>query len=155
MATLFSKLQYKSSAEILLLNAPAEFQPHLAEIGDAVRIDTTLTGEERYDFAIVFVKSCAQVAEFAAPVVEHMNDDALLWFAYPKKSSKKYKTDLSRDGGWQPLGQLGYEGVRLVAIDADWSALRVRHVSKIKSMTRNFAMSEEGKRRTAQGNSGE
>lgn len=148
MTTLFSKLQYKNSDKILLVNAPDEFQPHLAEISDVVRIDRSLNGDDKYDFAIVFVKSCADIKEYAAPVISSMNDDAVLWFAYPKKSSKKYKTDLSRDGGWEPLGALGYEGVRIVAIDADWSALRLRHASKIKSMTRTFAMSEEGKERT-------
>jgi hypothetical protein len=32
-----------------------------------------------------------------------------------------------------------------VAIDEDWSALRFRKVAFIKTMTRSFAMTEEGK----------
>lgn len=102
---------------------------------------------------MVFVKSCAEVQANAAPVVNRVKEDALLWFAYPKKSSKKYKTDLGRDDGWQPLGALGYEGVRMIAIDEDWSAFRLRHVRNIKSLTRSerMALSEEGKQRAKQG----
>ncbi len=50
---------------------------------------------------------------------------------------------------WQHLGDLGYEGVRMIAIDEDWSALCLRHVDYIKSMVRDSkrAMSAEGKRR--------
>lgn len=149
MADLFKKLQFKGSSAILLLNSPDEFLPKLAELNASVQIDSQLDGDVRYDFALVFVKSCAEVERCAAPVVSHMNNDAVLWFAYPKKSSKRYTTDLGRDGGWQPLGALGYEGVRMVAIDEDWSALRLRHVSKIKSLTRSEAMalSSEGQER--------
>lgn len=149
MSDLFRKLQFKGSSVILLLSAPDEFLPKLAELAASVRIDSQLGGDERYDFALVFVKSCAEVEVCAAPVVSHMNNDAVLWFAYPKKSSKRYTTDLGRDGGWQPLGELGYEPVRMVAIDEDWSAMRMRHVSKIKSLTRSetMALSSEGKER--------
>lgn len=149
MSDLFKKLQLKGAGKILLLNAPDEFAPHLAELDESVNIEKRLNSDDHYSFALVFVKSCAEVEMHAAPVVNRMSGDGILWFAYPKKSSKRYKTDLSRDDGWQPLGALGYEGVRMVAIDEDWSALRIRHVSKIKSLTRNesMALSNEGKER--------
>lgn len=60
-----------------------------------------------------------------------------MWFAY-----------LNRDTGWQTLGDLGFEPVRQIAIDEDWSALRFRRVEFIKAMKRSFAMSKEGKKRT-------
>lgn len=55
-----------------------------------------------------------------------------------------------RDSGWSTLGAVGFEPVRQVAIDADWSDLRFRRTEFIKTITRNNAMtiSEEGKRRT-------
>ena len=42
------------------------------------------------------------------------------------------------------------EGVRQVAIDEDWSALRFRSAKHIKSLERNpkMALSKEGKQRT-------
>ncbi|HNM27658.1 MAG TPA: hypothetical protein PKL15_19570, partial [Saprospiraceae bacterium] len=68
--------------------------------------------------------------------------------AYPKGSSKTYRCEFNRDNGWQALGEVGYEPVRQVAIDEDWSALRFRRVEFIKTMTRSFAMSEKGKQKT-------
>lgn len=150
MSELFKKLQFKGSERLWVLNAPDEFLPYLAELSGQVQIDRQLQSDQHYDFAIVFIKSRAEVETYAVPVVSRLNDDAVFWFAYPKKSSKNYKTDLDRDDGWQPLGALGYEGVRMVAIDSDWSAFRLRHFSKIKSMTRSakLAMSSEGKNRS-------
>jgi len=78
--------------------------------------------------------------------------DALVWFAYPKKSSKMYTCDFDRDTGWNALGAAGFEGVRQVAIDADWSALRFRRIEYIKTMQRDpkRTMSAGGKQRTEQ-----
>jgi hypothetical protein len=48
------------------------------------------------------------------------------------------------------MGKLGYESVRMVAIDEDWSALRFRKVEFVKIMTRDksWVLTEEGKRKT-------
>ena len=45
------------------------------------------------------------------------------------------------------LGHEGFEPVRMVAIDDDWSAKRFRRVSFIKNMTRpkNYRLTERGK----------
>jgi len=49
--------------------------------------------------------------------------------------------------GWRPLGNAGFESVRMVAIEEDWSAKRYRRV-EFKSMTRDkgWAMTSEGKK---------
>jgi len=60
----------------------------------------------------------------------------VVWFAYPKGSSKRYKSEIDRDHGWKILGREGFEPVRMVAIDEDWSAKRFRRVEFLKNMTR-------------------
>jgi hypothetical protein len=72
-----------------------------------------------------------------ATLFQAADGDAQLWMVYPKGSSKKYKCEFNRDTGWTALGVAGYEPVRQVAIDEDWSALRFRKVAFIKTMTRN------------------
>ncbi|HUN22593.1 MAG TPA: hypothetical protein PK299_05590 [Anaerolineales bacterium] len=64
---------------------------------------------------------------------------------------KKYKSSLNRDNGWACLGREGYEVVRLVATDTDWSALRFRRAAYIKMLTRTnlSVMTEIGKQRLA------
>ncbi len=74
----------------------------------------------------------------------------MVWFAYPKGSSKKYKAEINRDRGWEALGKKGFEAVRAVAIDLDWSGIRFRQVTFIKTMKRNssLSMTTAGKTRT-------
>jgi hypothetical protein len=70
----------------------------------------------------------------------------IVWFAYPKGTSKRYKSQTDRDNGWNVLGQ-GFEPVRMVSIDEDWSAKRFRRASFITNMTRpkNYRLTERGK----------
>lgn len=65
-------------------------------------------------------------------IVDAVKGDGLLWICYPKGSSKKYKSDLSRDRIREVVRQYHFEGVSLVSIDDDWSALRIRHIDHIK-----------------------
>ncbi|PKN85696.1 MAG: hypothetical protein CVU46_10320, partial [Chloroflexi bacterium HGW-Chloroflexi-8] len=66
-------------------------------------------------------------------VAQKARGDAVIWFAYPKGTSKKYKCDFNRDNGWNVIYSLGFQPVRMVAIDEDWSALRVRKSDFVKS----------------------
>ncbi len=151
VTALFKKLNFKEQQAALVLNAPAEFASHLADLERLVPVDTSVDADTKYDFILVFVYGNEDINTFAQQLDEHLVADATLWYAYIKKSSKKYKSEISRDtDGWQALGDRGFEGVRQVAIDADWSALRFRHVDFIKTMKRRkgMAMSKKGKERT-------
>jgi hypothetical protein len=81
----------------------------------------------------------------ANEVLPKVEGDGVVWFVYPKSTSKRYKCEFNRDNGWLAVGEKGFEGVRMVAVDDDWSALRFRKVHHIKTMTRDFAMTDEGK----------
>ncbi|MDQ2780367.1 MAG: hypothetical protein M3Y32_12510 [Pseudomonadota bacterium] len=61
--------------------------------------------------------------------------------------ARNFECAFHRDTGWQALGGAGYEPVRQVAVDADWSALRFRKVAYIQTMLRNpaGARSEAGR----------
>ena len=57
----------------------------------------------------------------------------MLWFAYPKGTSKRYACEFNRDAGWGVIRAAGFDSVRMVAIDEDWSALRFRRLEYVKS----------------------
>jgi len=137
MPTIFEKLNFKDQPEILLLNAPASFEPELAAL-QGVTIQRSVQSVGKITFALAFVIQQQQVNDLAAAIAPKAQGDAVIWFAYPKGTSKKYKCEFNRDNGWDALRQAGFEGVRMVAIDEDWSALRFRRVGYIKSMTRKF-----------------
>jgi hypothetical protein len=50
-----------------------------------------------------------------------------------KRHRKSCASDLDRDHGWMVLIEKGFDKVRQVSIDNDWSALRFRNVRFIKS----------------------
>ena len=133
MAT-FAKLNLKDQAEIVVLNAPASFEPELKSFkGVSVRRDAK--GGD-IGFSLAFVMTQKEVDTLAPQVAKKAKGDAIVWFAYPKGSSKKYKSQINRDNGWAVMGDAGFEPVRMVAIDEDWSAVRFRRVEFIKTMNR-------------------
>lgn len=148
MTPLFKKLNLKDETEILVLHAPETFEAELAQLSQ-VAIQRNLDEVAEVHFSLAFVTQQEQVNNLAQAIAAKAKGDAVVWFAYPKASSKKYQCEFNRDTGWAILGELGFEGVRQVAIDADWSALRFRRVAFIKRFTRDAtrAMSAQGKQR--------
>lgn len=121
--TLMQKLQLKPDFTLLVLNAPSGMTDLLPPADSSAQA-------EPYDAVIVFVQDAAAIVAHAAAAVAAIKPDGVLWFAYPKKTGA-IKTDIHRDVGWQPLTALGWDGVRQIAIDSTWSALRFRPVSAI------------------------
>jgi hypothetical protein len=149
MTPVFKKLNFKTYKHIVCLNAPTSFQIELKAMSKEAEIFESLSQVKTVEFAIVFAITQTQIDKAATQLAEKLINDAVLWFCYPKGTSKKYTCEFNRDTGWTHLGELGYEPVRQVAIDEDWSALRFRNPDFIKTMTRSFAMTEKGKAKVA------
>jgi hypothetical protein len=131
MNSVFEKLNLKQHAEIVVINAPPSFEAELAALkGVTVLRDLKKVKELR--FALVFASQQKEVDSLSKVLAGKAQGDALLWFAYPKATSKKYSCDFNRDSGWSLIRSLGFDTVRAVAIDEDWSALRFRRVEFIK-----------------------
>lgn len=143
----FKKLNFKDQQQLYILNAPASFKPVMDEMKDFTTIKTSLSTAKTISFVLAFVSKQKEVDDVTKKVTPLMESDGIIWFAYPKGTSKKYTCEFNRDTGWNELGSRGYEGVRMVAIDEDWSALRFRKAEHIKTMTRSFAMSDEGRKK--------
>lgn len=148
MTPLFKKLNLRSQPVIHVLNAPASFESELAAL-QGVRIERAISG--RCSFALAFVVTQAQLDDSSTRLAAACDGDAILWLVYPKGTSRKYKCEFNRDSGWPVLGAAGFEPVRMVAVDGDWSALRFRRVEHIKSMARNpaNAISKAGRSKAA------
>jgi len=151
---LFKKLNFKLQQQLLVVNVPKEFEPHLSAMSGLIKAKHEAKNiKNPIDFLLIFAQKQEDLEQAKPLLSDNLAEDALFWIAYPKGTSKKYKSSINRDSGWQVLGALGYEPVRQVAIDEDWSALRFRKVKFIKTMKRNSAMllSKEGKERLEKG----
>jgi hypothetical protein len=148
---LLKKLNHKAQ-EIFIIAAPDEFKTEMDAMKKAGNKVTeiplsSLSKLKQLEFILSFVQTQAEVERIIQRADDKLLPDAVVWFAYPKGTSKKYKAAINRDNGWEALGKKGFEPVRAIAVDEDWSALRFRKVEFIKTMTRNanFAMTAEGK----------
>jgi hypothetical protein len=130
MASVFDKLNFKNQREILVLSAPPSFEPELRTLS-RVSILRDARKAKSIEFVIAFVTRRAEVEAAVKLIVPKTDGDVVLWFAYPKGTSKRVAGEINRDTGWEPLQSAGFETVRLVAIDEDWSALRFRRTAYV------------------------
>jgi hypothetical protein len=132
MATTFQKLNLKDQSPILILNSPESFEGEVAALA-GVKVLRSIKGVKELTYALAFVTRQAEVDALTATLTAAAKGDAILWFAYPKGTSRRYKCDFNRDTGWELIRAAGWETVRAVAIDEDWSALRFRRKEFIQS----------------------
>jgi hypothetical protein len=129
--SVFKKLNLKQEQEILVVNAPSSFEPELLAL-EGVTVLRDPKKLKAIHFALVFATTQAEVDALSRVLASKAEGDAVLWFAYPKGTSKRYKCEFNRDTGWHAMRSAGFDTVRQVAIDEDWSALRFRRVEYIK-----------------------
>jgi hypothetical protein len=128
MTPLFKKLNLGAQATVHVLNAPASFEPELALLKN-VSVRRAVTGAVR--FALAFVITQTELDAASRRLTKASVGDAILWMVYPKGTSRRYRCEFNRDSGWALLRQAGFEPVRMVAVDEDWSALRFRRAGNI------------------------
>ena len=150
MATIFAKLNLKDHKQIVVLDSPGSFESELTAL-KGVEIIRDLKKAKQVTFSLAFVTTPERVDALASAIALKAEGDAIVWFAYPKGTSKRYKSQIDRDHGWNALGYEGFEPVRMVAIDEDWSAKRFRRANFIKNMTRpkNYRLTERSHARPA------
>lgn len=111
---LAKKLNLKSGMKVHVIGGPAEVDLGGLAIGDLPDADGV----------IAFVGTLAEVDAKGDPVLDAARNDRIAWLAYPKGGQRG--TDLNRDILWSHMLRKGVQGVRQVAIDETWSALRFR-----------------------------
>jgi len=138
MKELLKKLNYKGQLRIAVINAEESFFLAVAKELEGVITDNDIDQRCPYDFMILFAKNISEVNLLAPVALHNLTADGILWFCYPKKTSKKMKSDLERDKGWKALNDSGFFGIRMVSVDDDWSAMRFRNSRFIKSTSARF-----------------
>ncbi len=112
--SLAKKLNLKDGMKLQVIGQP-----------DGVPLDDVVTtASATAEGVLAFTRTLADVDARCGPVVAAAKQDRLAWVAYPKAG--QLGTDLNRDILWQHLQAQGIQGVRQVAIDGVWSAMRFR-----------------------------
>ncbi len=152
MTLLFKKLNFKNHAAIVVINYPKSFEVEINTMKKIALSITDIKKAKEIDFAMLFVTKQKEVDVLIKEIYPKLKGDAVLWFCYPKGTSKNYTCNFNRDTGWQSVAKYELEPVRMVAIDEDWSALRFRKVAFIKTITRreSHALTKAAKERATQ-----
>lgn len=116
------KLQLKDEKNILIQGLPSSIEKQFIKLSFAKNL-TPLLKSRRIDFALVFAVSHQQLKGILKEVIPALQPEAKLWIAYPKLASK-IASDLSREASWCCVTDYGFEGVRSIALDNVWSAIR-------------------------------
>ena len=105
----------------------------LAVLGAAAELDGTLGAVEarcavaEADVVLLFAPDRARLGAALPDVLTQAPRAAILWVAYPKLTSK-LAADLSRDVIHRLAPEYGLDTVAQIAIDEDWSALRLKRI---------------------------
>jgi hypothetical protein len=135
MITLWDKLNLKEGQEVVVVNAPKSFAAALKALPRG-RVHRHISAIKELTFALIFVERKSELDKLSAAVIAKAAGDAVFWFAYPKGTSKTLACDFNRDKGWDVLRASGFDTVRQVSIDEDWSALRFRRTEFINRRSR-------------------
>jgi hypothetical protein len=131
MTPLFKKLNLGSHQEMVVLNPPESFEGELKQL-KGIKITRDPVKPKTLGFGLAFAVTQAQLDRASKILAAASEGDAVLWFAYPKGTSKRYRCEFNRDSGWNVIRAAGFDSVRMVAIDEDWSALRFRRLEFVK-----------------------
>lgn len=120
--TMFEKLQLKDEKNLLIQGLPSTIEKQFVKLSFSKNL-TPLLKIRRIDFALVFAVNQKQLNDILAEVLPALHDNAKLWIAYPKLTSK-IASDLNRDCTWSFLHKNGFENSAEVVLDYVWSAIR-------------------------------
>jgi len=124
--SVLDKLKIAKQKKVLVLNAPKDFTDLLGKYAGI--IESRIEG--RYGFVIIFVNTRAELLEKEKALADSIDGDGQLWVCFPKGSSKKRKDpECSRDTLSKAI--YGFEGIAIISLDGDWSALRLRRTDYI------------------------
>ena len=136
LTPLFKKLNLGQHTEIAVFDAPDSFESELHRLV-GVKISRNPSNPEAIEFGLAFAITQSQLDRLSKILTDAAEGDAVLWFVYPKGTSKRYRCEFNRDTGWSVLRAAGFDSVRSVAIDDDWTGLRFRRSEYVKSAASN------------------
>ncbi len=119
------KLFIKPGSKFLLVNPPGGYLALMGAMPD--RIVVLSETSSPVEAIQVFVADRRELEEQLPRLKKLLAQQGMLWVTYHKGTSR-VKTDINRDTINAYAHTLGLEGVAIISIDEDWSALRLRRI---------------------------
>jgi len=115
------KLGIKEQFRVMLLDMPSDVKAELKTTLAACRI--AKDGQGPLDFAMIFVKSAAELKRKFSQVSKQLAPAGMLWVSWPKKASG-VATDLGEHEVRNIGLEIGLVDVKVCAVNDVWSGLK-------------------------------
>ena len=119
---LAEKLGLKEGCTVALLGEPPGHRALLLPLPPGIVFKNQATGAT--DIAHVFVTARDDLAAHLLSLRKTLKPDAALWVSWPKKASK-VPTDITEGTIRELALPLGYVDIKVCAVDAVWSGLKL------------------------------
>ncbi|MBS0378211.1 MAG: DUF3052 family protein [Proteobacteria bacterium] len=119
---LAAKLGIRAGRRVYVSRAPEDYAALLAPLPPDVRFVRRI--DARTDLVHLFDTQDARLAASLARAPAAMRADAVIWVSWPKKSSG-LPTEVTEDEVRRVALPLGLVDVKVCAVDATWSALKL------------------------------
>jgi hypothetical protein len=119
--TVIAKIGLKPGQVIAVIDPP----DHIADLADPMPDGARMVDgfDPTAEVVWLFARDRAAL-EAAAPTVTGAAQGAMIWVSWPKKASRMFR-DLTEDGVRAVLLPTGWVDVKVCAVDADWSGLKL------------------------------
>ena len=117
------KMYVKNATALAVLNDSGEHGQLLAQLPP----ERLVREGESADWILLFARSRAELAQYLPAAQARLAPGGALWVAY-RKGGIKAGSDIQRDDIRDFAQTAGLDSVAMVAIDGDWSALRLKQV---------------------------
>jgi hypothetical protein len=118
---IWQKLGLDARHRVLVRGAPTDYAKLVGLHGDDL---TLATPRGAYDIAHVFETSASALARELESLAKKLPAAGVIWVSWPKKSAKA-ATDITEDTVRRVALPLGLVDVKVCAIDAIWSGLKL------------------------------
>lgn len=123
--SVLQKLMLKPGRSFLLVNPPPGYPAKMGALPEGARL--AAESDVPVDIIQVFVESRAALEAQLPRLKALLHPTGALWVTY-YKGGARVQTDIHRDSINAYAATLGLRGVAIIAVDEDWSALRLKRV---------------------------
>ena len=124
MQDTIKKLKFKDNG--IVINTPKALEEEWVKLGFKTALNKTIKNAN----TLVFINNNTEFLDFLNNNLIDIETDSVLWFAYPKGTSK-IKTDINRDTIRKTGEGYGITTVTAISINEIWSALRFRPIDRV------------------------
>ncbi|MEQ1609935.1 MAG: DUF3052 domain-containing protein [Hyphomonadaceae bacterium] len=120
--SLIAKLGWREGSKTIVVSPPGNY----GELTDDAVIvaKKTAPSSGSFEFIHLFVRTAAELARDLPKLELRLASGGMIWVSWPKKTSKLF-VDLTEDGIRKVCLPMGLVDVKVCAVDADWSGLKL------------------------------